>query len=302
MKRIELTAALLWASGWLAACGEPPATAPAGPASAASSASYVASAKGRIDIEGGLVRLAAQREGVIEQVLAEEGEQVKPGQVLAVLADEGPRRAAQLARAETEQARRQLRPLRARLSAAQREAERLRPLAQDDRVPRQELDAADDGVVQLRAELQAASANVVVFEQRERVADYELEQRRVRAPLAGTIVRRQARPGDGVSISTVTPLFLFAPESPLIVRAELEERWLQNVQAGQRAEVTLEADEQQRFKARVLRLGTVVGNRTAGDDPAERQDARVVECVLALEAQTLRIGQRVIVRFAKAGT
>jgi hypothetical protein len=66
--------------------------------------------------------------------------------------------------------------------------------------------------------------------------------------------------------------------------------------------VTLEADEQQRFKARVLRLGTVVGNRTAGDDPAERQDARVVECVLALEAQTLRIGQRVIVRFAKAGT
>jgi HlyD family secretion protein len=283
----------------LAACTpqeEPPA--PARPSE------FIASAKGRVDIEGGLVRLAAQREGLIEQVLVEEGQRVQAGQVLAVLADEGPQRAARQAQAETRQAQRQLGPLQIRLKAAERELARLRPLAAAQLVPGQELDAAQDQAEQLRAEIALAQAGVAVAQAREQVAQEEIAQRRVRAPAAGTVVRRQARAGDGVSIATVTPLFLFAPDAPLIVRAELEERWLGQVRAGQAAELMLEADETRRLAARVLRLAPVVGQRTPGDDPAERQDARVVEVVLALDAASTPpplIGQRVIVRFRADG-
>lgn len=260
----------------------------------------LASAKGRVDIEGGLMRLAAQREGVIARVLVEEGERVKAGQLLAALEEEQPRRAAALAQAETVQARRALAPAQLRVEAGEREVRRLSPLASDASVSRQELDQARDQLAQARAELLLAEAALQVAMARERLAEHEIEQRRVRAPMNGQIVRRTARPGDGVSVATVTPLFLFAPDAPLIVRAELEERWLGRVQPGQAAEVVLEADEKQRHPAKVLRVASVVGQRTPGDDPAERQDMRVAEVVLALQAdgpQLPRIGQRVIVRF-----
>lgn len=97
----------------------------------------------------------------------------------------------------------------------------------------------------------------------------------------------------------MTQLFLFAPEIPRIVRAELEERFIHQVKPGQSADVVLEADESHHFKATVTRIGLVVGQRTPSDDPKEKQDNRVVECVLSIDAPDLLVGQRVIVRFQK---
>ena len=48
------------------------------------STAYIAVAKGRVDIEGGVIKLAAQRDGIIQQVLVEEGAHVKKDQILAV--------------------------------------------------------------------------------------------------------------------------------------------------------------------------------------------------------------------------
>jgi HlyD family secretion protein len=288
-----LTAALL--SG----CKEEPVSAP----SPTTNSAYLTSAKGRIDIEGGLVRLAAQREGVIERVLVEEGDRVVRGQLLAVLGAAPAQRSLEVTRAETGQARSLIQPLSLRLGSAERELARLKPLVADS-VSQQELDVARDQVALLQAELATAKAAVHLSERREQVAIEEIEQRRVRAPMAGIIVRRSARPGDGVSISNVTPLFLFAPEAPFIVRADVEERWLSQLRIGQAAQVELEAEAGKSIPAKVVRIAPVVGQRPQGDDPAERQDVRVAEVVLALDAGSLRIGQRVIVRFpnAKAGS
>jgi HlyD family secretion protein len=257
----------------------------------------VASAKGRIDVEGGVIRLAARRDGVVQNVFVEEGQRVRAGDPLAKLDDQQARLGANLARAELQQARRVLPGLQVRLEAAERELRRLAPLAADDTVPRQQLDEAKDRVRAVRAELAEAQAAVATSARRAEAAEYEIEQRMVRAPLDGTIARRQARPGDGVSTLNVTPLFVFAPDASRIVRAELEERFLLAVAPGQQAEILLEADESRTYTARVLRLGQLVGTRTPSDDPTERQDNRVVECVLSIEAPELLIGQRVIVRF-----
>jgi HlyD family secretion protein len=285
-------APLVLSAALLSACSEepPPAAAPK------ATTAYLASANGRVDIEGGLVRLAAQREGVIERVLVEEGDRVVRGQLLAVLSEAPAQRLLDVARAETVQARSQVLPLRLRLASAERELRRLTPLLEDS-VSGQEQDAARDQVALFEAELAAALTAVRLSERREQVAMEEIEQRRVRAPMAGTIVRRSARPGDGVSIATVTPLFLFAPEAPFIVRAAVEERWLKQLRVGQAAQVELEAEAGKSLPAKVLRIAPVVGQRPQGDDPAERQDVRVAEVVLALGVGSLRIGQRVIVRF-----
>lgn len=291
-----LLISVLVVTSLLGACSDEPPTVSAPPPTL-TPPSFVASAKGRIDIEGGVVRLAARRDGIIDRVLVEEGERVKAGQVLASLDNTLAQRNLDLARSEMQQAQRQVESARIRLNAAERELARLEPLMQADIVPRVEMDRARDELALARAELELLRAGAETALKRVHVAEREIEERLIRAPLDGQIIQRQSRPGNGVSTLNVTPLFLFAPGVPRIIRAELEERFLGMVTPGQNAEVVLEANPDQRFQAQVLRLGKVVGPRLPSDDPSERQDIRAVECVLSIDALDLLIGQRVIVRF-----
>lgn len=284
-------------AGLLVACGQPDAPARSAPAAQATPA-VVASARGRVDIEGGVIRLAARREGVISSVLVEEGQRVKAGQLLATLDTELAQRNVALAKREVAQAAHEVQKARVELAAAQRELARLGPLARDETVARQDLDRAQDTYALAQVAVQAALAATETARAKQLVSASELEERKVIAPLDGEIIQRQARPGNGVSTSTVTPLFLFVPDVPRIVRAELEEQYLNAVAAGQRAEIILETQQGQRWTGRVTRMGRVVGARTPSDDPTEKQDNRVVEVVVSIDgSQALLIGQRVVLRF-----
>jgi HlyD family secretion protein len=66
---------------------------------------------------------------------------------------------------------------------------------------------------------------------------------------------------------------------------------------GQPVQTILEAQPDRTWAGKVVRVGRLVGERTPSNDPKERQDAPVVEVVIALDAEALLIGQRVIVRF-----
>lgn len=278
----------------LAACGK---TAPE-PLATTAAAQPVAIAKGKIDVEGGVIRLAAQREGLIQAVLVEEGDRVAKGQVLATIDSRQAALSVAQARADLSESRARLLAAMARSAAADREAARLSGLGQIDAVARQDADKAGDEALVQRSELAAARAAVEAAAQKLKTQEFEIEARQVRAPLDGRIVRRSAKPGDGTSTLNVTELFLLAPDAPRIVRAELDEQFVADVKPGQRADILLEYDEKQAFRGRVLRLGEVFGARKlANDDPNERQDTRVVEMVVAVDgAPGLRIGQRVLVR------
>ncbi len=259
---------------------------------------FSATARGRVDIEGGVIRLAARRDGVIAKVLVEEGEHVLAGQVLATLDDELAQRNLVLMQRETDQASKEQAKAHVEWTAAEREVRRLEPLAATGTVPQQELDRAHDALALALVARQSAQAHTATARARAAVAERELHERAVVAPLSGQIIQRQARPGNGVSTLNVTPLFLFAPDGPRIVRAELEEQYLDAVRPMQAVQVVLQAQPHRMWRAHVLRIGRVVGARTPSDDPLERQDNRVVEVVIALEqADELLIGQRVIARF-----
>jgi HlyD family secretion protein len=282
----------------LAACEPNNASPPAIQVAADTSSNALASAKGKVDIEGGVIRLAARRDGVIADVLVEEGARVKRGQVLALLDDATARSNLLLAERELKQAAQEREKSAVELAAAERELKRIEPLARNEIVPRQELDRARDTHSLAVIAVQTALASIDTARARQAVAAREVEERKVVAPLDGRIIQRQARPGNGVSTLNVTPLFLFVPDVPKIVRAELEEQYLNVVGPNQAAEVVLEADTAKTRRGTVLRLGRVVGARTPSDDPGEKQDNRTVEVVVSLEdTQTLLIGQRVVVRF-----
>lgn len=264
---------------------------------------YVAVARGRVDVEGGVIQLAAQRDGVVKTVAVEEGDPVRKGQALAVLEDQQARLNVTLAENELAAAAAQAAQFQVERETAMREEKRLEDLLKDNAVARAEWERSRDQVQLAGARLKSAQAMHAAARSRVRIAEHEVELRTVRAPFDGRIVRRQVRPGDGVSTLNVTPLFWFAPQTPRIVRAELEDRFVAAIVPGMSAEVVLETDGSRTYAARVTRVGILLGpKRPVTDDSYERADVRVVECVLSLEsaAQNLLLGQRVLVRFNKA--
>lgn len=263
---------------------------------------YAAAANGKVDVEGGIIPVAARRAGIIREVLVNEGDAVARGQILARQEDEEPRLAANRASAALGEARARLVGLEVAVSTARRERERLRALAESNFLAAQKLDQADDQVRQSEAELALGQATVDTARAALAQAQYELELTLVRAPVEGRIARRYANPGAGASTLNVSTLFDLEPEAPRIVRAEVTEGSLPAVAVGQAVEISPEAEPGKRYRGEVLRVSAVFGaRRLQSDDPAERKDERVVEVVVSAGDAPLLIGQRVLVRFLKGG-
>lgn len=275
------------------------------PAAAAPTPAYAAVARGRIDVEGGLLSLGMPREGTLAEVDVREGDTVRRGQPLAVLEREPAQLALAEAQAELEQAHAQLALLGQRQAAAERRAGRLAAAARAGAGDGQSADDARDAANELAAQQASARASLALAEQKLAGARFELAQRTLRAPLDAQVVRVSAQPGASVS-PQAGALFVLLPLRPRIVRAELSEAYVGAVSVGMPAIVSADGDfDAATWRAHVLRLGSVVGPSTLEDDPQQRANSRTVECVLALDGATqARVGQRVLVRFgtAHAGT
>ena len=280
----------------LPGCSKQPATPSA--AATAPSPAYAAVARGKIDIEGGLLSLSMPREGTLAKVTVHEGDHVKQGQLLAMLDTEPARLAVDAAQAALEQAQAQLKLIAIKQAAARQRAQRLQAAVAAGAGDGQSADDAREMAAQLDAEEAAGHAAVSMATQKLAEARYELKQRSLLAPFDAEIVHVMAQPGASVSPSS-GPLFTLLPEKPRIVRAELNESFVGVIHPGMHAEVMANNDNQTaHWSAHVLRIGAIYGPATLENDPQIRANARTVECVLAFDQpQHLRIGQRVVVRF-----
>jgi HlyD family secretion protein len=127
------------------------------------------------------------------------------------------------------------------------------------------------------AEAQVARAEATLARAR---ADAALA--RVHAPVAGTVLRIHARPGDQVGPDGLLEL---ADLGRLDVVAEVYETDLPRVRIGAPAEIVVPG-EARRFGATVREIGWVVRRTVqAGTDPVAAVDARTVEVRLALDAE-----------------
>ncbi|WP_426688058.1 efflux RND transporter periplasmic adaptor subunit [Rhodanobacter ginsengiterrae] len=262
---------------------------------------YAAVARGRIDIEGGLLNLTMPREGILASVDVHEGEQVRQGQLLATLDTEPARLAVAGAQAELEQAQAQSKLLDIKLAAARQRAQRLAAAVAAGAGDGQSADDAREAAALLDADRQANRAAIDIASQKLDQARYEVKQRSLFAPFGAEVIRVAAQPGASVSSAT-GPLFVLLPQKPRIVRAELNESFVGAIRPGMPAEVVADsAGRPAPWPAHVLRIGQIYGPAQLENDPQVRANARTVECVLAFDQpQTLRIGQRVIVRFGAA--
>lgn len=295
---IRVGCLILGASWLLAACSKAPDTSSVSvPASARPA--YAAVARGRVDIEGGLLSLSMPREGILSKVAVHEGDHVRKGQLLAALNSEPAKLAIDAAQARVEQAKAQLALLGIKQAAAKQRATRLAAAVAAGAGDGQSADDAREAAAQLVAEQAAAKAALDMSRQKLDEARYELKQRSLFAPFDADVVKMSAQPGASVSPSSGA-LFTLLPDKPRIVRAELNESFVSVIKPGMHAEIYANSNpETQHWGAHVLRIAQVYGPATLENDPQIRANARTVECVLAFDKpQNLRIGQRVTVRFA----
>ncbi|MGN6788217.1 MAG: HlyD family secretion protein [Rhodanobacteraceae bacterium] len=274
----------------------------AGPS--AQSSQWLAVARGKVAVEGGMVLVAARTDGVLESVAVKQGDTVKRGQMLATLDARAANIAVASAKAGVGQARAQLAELQVSLKQAQQRAPRIAEAAKAGAATGEAAEQARDAVASLKARQAAAQAELDAAEQKAAAAKLDMDATTLRAPVTGTVVMRHAAIGQSVSASSAQPLFELLPDRPHIVQAQLDVDVAGAVHPGMTAEVVRDSGSGPTYRATVVWVGQVLQPAGLTQDPLERALANDVDCTLELapakegEAPLL-IGQRVLVRFPK---
>jgi multidrug resistance efflux pump len=278
----------------LGGCGKSAAEHPPAPATAQS---FVAIARGKVDVEGGIVHIAASRDGIVAKLPGAVGDAVKAGDALVVLDAAQAQMGVDMARAELAQAEAQRALSRAKLPGMKQRAARVSEASQAGAATGQAADDARQALAELQAEIAVADAGIQAGRQKVKQAEYEVDVRSLRAPVTGRIVARNVHVGDVISAQGAQALVDLLPDGPRIVRAELNEGFVAKVKVGMSAQVYSEVDSSKVWSARVVRIGDVFGHSKLSEEGQESVDARDVECILDLPESDLRVGQRVQVRF-----
>jgi len=233
-------------------------------------------ALGRLEPFGDIRTLAAPTTGGssnprISQLLVEEGQRVKRGQLLARF-DSAPSQ-----RAEVEILRTRITNLRRRLEIAGRDLARYRRLAVAGAFPTAALDLREQSFLELKGELEEARAELVLV-------GTDLMNTELRAPIDGTVLRLNARvgerPGDGGILD-------LADSDRMEVLMEVYESDIDRVRVGQRATITSEnGGFEGSLAGTVNRISPQVRQREVlSTDPTRDADARIVEVRLRLDPE-----------------
>lgn len=304
-------------------------------------AEVVFAAPGRVEGVSDTIEVGAATDGVLKAVYVTQDQLVKKGTLLGEIACDDLQAALQAFSAEADAARqaraRLLRGARteerqvaaqktaaaqATLVEAKAQLERQRILYKGGEISAVDYERAnrDFGVAtaQFRAasrsqgligasplpeEKARADAEVSAAEDRVREAQERINKCAILAPIDGTVLHVDARPGE--SFSTVTPrsLFSIADASGRRVKAEIDERDVAKITVGQSAIISAEGLTGEKLIGTVTSVSAVMEKKSVfTDDPADKIDRDVLEATIALgsNSKPLPIGLRVTVQFLSA--
>jgi RND family efflux transporter MFP subunit len=258
----------------------------------------LAAARGVVDIPGGLFRVTSPRDGIVASLLVNEGDQVKAGDVMAILDSSQETLSVKIASEEALQAEEQHNLLQMKMRNLSRQADRVKRAAAANAVSDQALDNALAARDNLAGELKVAASVLAVARMRRDVAKREVEIRTIRAPVDGLIIRQGIKVGEFAAASGATVLFTLLPKGPKIVRAEIPEQFLDNVKPGTTVKVVAEDRIGQAYQGRISRISPVLMQSTGMS--GERNDSRTATSTVMLSPDApFRVGQRVIIRVYK---
>jgi HlyD family secretion protein len=198
--------------------------------------------------------------GKVKDVLIEEGMQVEEGQVLARLDDSNLATSFALAEAQVQSAKTALEETRALLVEARSNYKRTLNLVERGLSSQAEMDRARAQADSLAAQLERKQADVTVAEKQLDVYRQELDDTVIRAPFAGVVVAKNAQPGEMISpISagggfTRTGIGTIVDMSSLEIEIDVNEAYINRVEAGQKVVATLDAYPDWAIPAHVIAI------------------------------------------------
>ena len=204
--------------------------------------------------------VSAQITGALTQVLIEEGEQVKAGQVLARLDDTAQKAALAQTHAQLKAAMAQRVQLEAQLLQARRDYQRNADLIGRNLVSQQALEQAQTLVDTLVAQVDAAEKQQELAQAQIDGAQVQLDYTVIRAPFAGVIVAKAAQAGEIVSpISagggfTRTGVGTIVDMDSLEIEVDVNEAYINRVLPGQKAQAVLDAYPDWTIPAHVIAI------------------------------------------------
>jgi multidrug resistance efflux pump len=261
---------------------------------------------GLVEPDSENVQVGSELAGKLRQVLAEEGDVVKKGQVLATLVNDDYHAQVESSRAQVHQAEAAYERIlngsrvqeRGESAAAMHQAEAVEASARADWERRQKL--FDAGVISseeldhyrrdfnvAEEQFKASQQHFHLIDDRQRDEDIasakaQLENARaqldasqavyaktsVRAPFDGTILRKHHRTGESITNSSVTPdpVFTMGDVGGLRVRVDVDETDVGRVANGQRVYCTANAYGDQRFWGHVIRVAGQLGHKNLRTD------------------------------------
>jgi len=237
-----------------------------------------AAARGTVDVEGGLYRITAVRDGIVAEVRAIEGAYVRKGDLLAVLDRRQEESTVRIAEQELSQAEDRHKLLELKGRNLSKTYERMRRAA----------------------ETNSAATTVTIAQERLEMAKREISLREIRAPADGVVVRQAVKAGEAVSTQMMSEMFVLLPDGAKIVRADIPEEYLDLVGPGMSVEIVPEGRAAQTVSGRISRVSKVLTHVKSTENSGERSDMRTANCIITVARDApLAIGQRVVVRVLK---
>ncbi len=228
--------------------------APAIPVRAASAVSLSANAGAGsvLDASGYVIArrqatVSSKVTGKVTELLIEEGKAVKAGEVLARLDVSNARAQLSLSESQLDAAKAAQAEVKVQLIEADRQLRRTRELHERKLVSDAAIDNAQSTVDSLNARLESAQQNVSVAERGVSVQRRLLDDMVVRAPFAGVITVKNAQVGEMISplsaggAGTRTGIGTLVDMDSLEIEVDVNENFINRVQAGQRVEAVLNA-------------------------------------------------------------
>lgn len=206
--------------------------------------------------------VAARVSGRLSKLLVDEGEAIRESQLVAT--QDSAEAEAQLAQvhADIAAAKSKVERARADLAEAETKATREQKLLAASAGTQAASDDARDRVASARAALVAAEADVQAVVARQRAAEIAVENMKIRAPFAGTVIRKLSEVGE-MAAPGGTGLYTIADLSDLEVQADVSEAQLSKVKVGTPAEILLDAFPDRRFRGAVSEIRQTVDRAKA---------------------------------------
>lgn len=235
-------------------------------------AMYSGTAPIEADAEAGVIAKVA---GEIREILVEEGDEVKSGQLLARL--DGDRLRLELMQSE------------ANLRKAQRDYQR-------------NVDLKDKSLISA-GDFEKIKYEMDALEATYNLAKLELSYTEIRAPIDGVIAERFVKVGNTIDVNAIT--FQVTSFEPLIAYLHVPEREYRRIERGQTAVIEVDALQGSEFQALVARISPVVDPGTGTfkitvevSDPTRRLKPGMfgrINIVYDMHAQALQVPRSAII-------